>query len=121
MGFVPFDMVGNEKFDPNNYRHRDAVIERNKRLEKAINEGISLNDKKLSVHIKIEANLQCLKCGTELTKKHQSLQVGNIYHFEVAECMPDLKCKCCGAKYTFSPSKEVYKITLPTTTKKAKK
>ena len=118
---IPFEYINGLPFDKDNYRHRDIVIERNKRLEKALTEGVILDDKKLFISIKISVELECLKCGTEINAKENLDSIVDVIHFDTYDYMPNMKCKCCGTKYKFDETNLVYQMYVPVKSKIAKK
>lgn len=106
---APFNYVNGEKIDLQNPKHRDEVINRNKKLQSAIENGIGLDD---FIKITIDTNLEttCLKCGHEIVK-HFRLKLDYAEDLELR--IPNFICPCCESYYTYSQEKEVYKVSVP--------
>lgn len=57
----PFDFIHGEKVDVNNPEHQKVIIDRNNKLQKALNLGLL----DFNTSIRLEVELECPKCGSE--------------------------------------------------------
>lgn len=111
-----FDFIKNEKIDLSRQDHRDVVIERNKKLLKALKDGIHIEDIRVKVIVRV--SFDCIKCGQQLQEDETELYDG---YFEVEESMPYLKCSCCGTKYNYDRMRDGYDVGVPKPENKIKK
>lgn len=106
---APFNYIAGEKIDLQNPKHRDEVINRNKKLQSAIDNGIGWDSFK--VNLEIEVKMNCVKCGSEIVEHTK----GTIYSFddELDLAAPNFMCDCCETHYKYNYKKEVYKVSVP--------
>ena len=105
----PFDYInGHDKIDVNNPAHQKVVIQRDKKLKKAVEEGIYLDEFK--VWIKYE--FQCPSCGNTI---YDDEFVDDSYD-EIINVLPDtINCKCCDANFYLQTYFQKYTCVIPKT------
>lgn len=102
---TPFKLINGEPIDLKRQEHRDEIIKRNRALESAVAMGTD----KFTISIRIEVELNCLKCGTRL----EGYEDQDYFSFsDIDDHMPNLTCGNCGTKYTHNPEDQVYNVKL---------
>lgn len=112
-----FDFINGEKIDLTKQSHRDIVIQRNKELQSAIENGLDLFNTKVSVQVNVEFN--CLKCGDSVHGSHMEQWDGS--GAEVEEIIPSCTCTTCKTKYRYFKSEEAFYPVMPEPELKPKK
>lgn len=109
MGF-PFQKIDGKPIDLNNQQHRDIVMQRNKKLEYAIENGLCVTKVKINVFVDVE--FDCLKCGTSLDERVSIEHGVDIFEFELDSELggSSVKCKCCETRYVYSSLKELFYV-----------
>jgi endogenous inhibitor of DNA gyrase (YacG/DUF329 family) len=109
----PFDYIKCEKIDVNNPAHQEVVIQRNKKLQKAVESGISLYEFILN----ISYEFQCPNCGT-LIQEDESIDDRDFYE-EIVDVLPKtIECDCCDAQFYLKTSEQKYTCKIPKTVQK---
>ena len=104
----PFDYIDGKKIDLSNLKHRDIVINRNKKLEKSLREGLAENHAK--IEITITASLDCIVCGTSIETSEYDTYDYTDYH--IHENIPTIKCSCCKTKYIYDSREYIFSVYL---------
>lgn len=109
-----FDYIDGKKVDLGNPVHRDVIIQRNKALQHAVENGLDIEygyDSKCKVVVRITTEIQCLKCGDNITEnKDEDFEdvVDNLESY-----IPTVKCDNCGTKYSYYVHDGDFCVTLP--------
>lgn len=109
-----FDKIDGKKIDLSNKHHRDVVLQRNKELEQAVENGLEPNygrDSKCKITVEITTEITCLKCGENIqnTKYKNYEDVVN----DIDEFVPTVSCTECGTKYSYHPAEENFHVAIP--------
>lgn len=115
----PFDFIEGKKVDLNNQQHRDVIIQRNKELQKAIDEGISIFEtNNLKVKIISRVEITCYVCGSHIEEDDVN-DLDDVYNSYPDKYLPKLlKCNCCKAKYSYHSHSDSYYVIPNKETKK---
>lgn len=113
MSTKPFDYTDKSqriRLDLSNQAHRDIVIQRNKNLNNAIENGLDVNLFR-QVKVEITTNLDCLKCGSSIS--------GSVTYdygfddFEIENEIPSVECYCCKTKYYYNKRNFTFELSFP--------
>lgn len=112
MGF-PFEKIDGKPIDVNNQQHRDIVIQRNKKLEFAIDNGLSVE--KVTFEVEVDIKLSCLKCGSSLQSTIRSYYVDCISTYDLEDEISGnkIECGCCQTSYTYNSRTKTFSVKLP--------
>lgn len=107
----PFDLIDGKKIDLNNQSHRNIVIQRNKTLQKALEEGICILDKIVNIKVITRVTIDCLVCGSTIDED-------NVEDFkdvmnEYPSRLPTIKCSCCKTSYHYHKNDDTYNLSIP--------
>jgi|GEM_PF-3339054 hypothetical protein len=110
MGF-PFEKIDGKEIDLSNKNHRDIVIQRNKELNKVLENGLPISD--VNINLTLEAVFNCFKCGTRLSLSYTNHSI-DVFTTEIEHQLSgkSITCGCCKTKYKYSYRDEVFYATL---------
>lgn len=117
-----FDKVNGKKIDLNNKHHRDVVLQRNKELQHAVDNGLEPKYVQASIckiKVRITTEIYCLKCGDYVeAENHADFE---DVPDELGDHVPDVKCHGCATRYTYHPSDGFFHLSFPKTKTPKKK
>lgn len=107
----PFDFIDGKKVDLNNQLHRDIIIQRNKKLQKGIDEGIYIFDSKdLKIKIIARVEIDCLVCGSHVEEDEDN-DIDDAYNKFADNLLPkSFKCVTCKSSYHFDSKEDSYYV-----------
>ena len=110
-GKTPFELIDGQPINLNLQSHRDMVIQRNKNLEYAIQNGIELSA--INVEVSVEVSINCLKCGWGIVSTITDTRV-HIDDFKLEKTVQQkpIVCACCETKYRYDYMNSVFTVVL---------
>lgn len=102
----PFDYINNEPVNLNKESHIATVLERNRILNNAIVDGLSIE--KVNARVIIRVFFNCLKCGTFIEEDETERELD----IDPTRCVPSLECSCCKTRYIYNRKDEVFELSL---------
>lgn len=103
-----FDYINGEKVDLTNQKHRDIVIQRNKTLGKALKNGVTPENTKVSINVTVE--IECLKCGNHVSETDYGQWEFEDYDLE--RNMPTATCQTCKTRYIYNSTEYCFDVFL---------
>lgn len=108
-----FDYIDGQPIDLSNPNHRDVIIQRNKDLQNAVDNGLEIGRfyPKAKVTIRVTTEIQCLKCGKHIDEDtFNHLQAVEKYLFSA---IPDVTCNNCGTTYECDQKNVRFNVVFP--------
>ena len=108
---TPFDKVNGEPLNLSLQSHRDKVIERNKILANAIQNGLGAENVNTSIVILFEFN--CVKCGSHVSRGINEKIIIDDCDIEKIAQSSSIPCSCCQTKYRYDRENFNFTVVVP--------